>query len=434
MAGVSGGSSLPEEVKREVDIIMRIDDPAIFKKAPTAHQWKKSFPNHANLKKDVDFMYLEEYLEIVEQKGITTRQTVKLLNFSLPVPYAKNISKLAKLYFPNLTTSTKADVLGQLGTIALVQLEDEVADVKKDYAKTKFLATAVIPPMDDEKAIRQALQIFVYTMGTQILRMPVCVENYCVMNPPSEESITCHLCPYCYEKVVNVLQFVPTERSAKLATLYEELNLYEEQEWETKFISTIKERLETDIGNKRRRSGATRLSEVSLLDSPRKKFKTTDPDEIIDGTTPIGDDEEAEINAPPRGTKNRSSTTTAKSAKSTSNGATTVRQRGSSSKPVNFSPEPNLPSAGRSRQRDESPATNGIVSEANGTSNDADEGKWREAVQVYCEAVRAGFRVNQRNFQYCLIQLLATLKTDMDDDFNEASIAADVKRHSLRLK
>ena len=68
------------------------------------------------------------------------------------------------------------------------------------------------------------------------------------------------------------------------------------------------------------------------------------------------------------------------------------------------------------------------------THEAGDKNKWIYATGVYLDAIRAGSRVNTRNVQYCLIQMLASLKTGVDEDFNEASVLADVKRHVLRRK
>jgi hypothetical protein len=281
------------------------------------------------------------------------------------------------------------------------------------------------------------------------------------MNPPSEESTTCHLCPYCYEKVVNLLEFLPTERSTKLAQFYGDLGLIDEQKWENKLLSHVREKLEVDGSNKRRRSGVSRLSDIApTIVTPKKKLKASNNDEFEDdeGATVVEDDEDAEKMArtsPRRISKGPAGiTATTKPIRSTSNTSatvpTTVRSRLSSSRAAHdVSPQPPSVAGSISRLREESVsstsrlpeesvATNGVVIAADTTPSTTvppsiKENVWRDAIQVYFDVARAGKPINNRNLQYCMLQFLASLKIETDEDFNQASVLADVKRHKLHM-
>ena len=62
---------------------MRIDDPSLFQKVRTPQQWSKIFPNHAELKKTIKFIYLESYLEQAAENGVDVTKAVRLLNYSV---------------------------------------------------------------------------------------------------------------------------------------------------------------------------------------------------------------------------------------------------------------------------------------------------------------------------------------------------------------
>ncbi|TPX42220.1 hypothetical protein SeMB42_g05221 [Synchytrium endobioticum] len=410
------------QIQKEVEIVVKAP---CFVRLNNA-QWKKLFPGKESLKTGTSYVYMDVYAGRV--RGVDISLPIRMLNYSLDIEQARFFSRLAKCYFPNLSIVAKQTDKKTLGTIALVRGEDEIEAVKEENKSENNLVPVVAPPENDWESIKKGFQNLVTVICTEFLKMGVCVECKCVLNPPGKE-ITLHPCGWCYEKLAYVLQFEPRKRSQVLGDFYSlDEKFAGEATWERNLIRIIEEKLEGESAksaNKRRRSEVARYGYVKDAEDkeasgkPAKKPRSEMETDIVDGAQL-----EEETDPSGRLSARRGRPANTKSASSASKSSATPKEYGTekSSTPGAAHILPKKPSSTETVNDAEETLVLSTRQPVNGRGsvevNEHDDGstgqKWQNA--------------------YCLIQYLATLRADVDEDFNEASIMSDVKRHSMRQK